>query len=99
MHRVVVTDALDGYGAFTCDGGPDDECHQYPSCDCERWPCEHPSERQAACWITPWLNGDALASSYWDDDGYRSVYDEWHSGVITPVWDGEGVTWKYEDET
>jgi len=102
IHRVTLTDdSTFGHGTFTCEGGPDDACHQYPSCECEVWgegenggPHEHPDERQAECWLTPWLNGYVLSDTYSDDEGHSDLW-EWRSGVIRCDWQGDYLTWQY----
>lgn len=57
-------------------------------------PHEHPDERQAECWLTPWLNGSDLDDTYSDDKGRTALW-EWHSGEIRCEWQGDFLTWQY----
>lgn len=81
-------------GRFVCDGDETSRCHQYPnSCGCEFWPCGHPYESHAECWVVPWVDASYLADSHIDPDRL-----EFPDGAAWWRFEDEYVIWGYIDE-
>ena len=92
-HRLVDVDPdRDTSGRFVCDGDQTSDCHQYPSCECELWPCGHDNEPHEECWVEPWINASDLSDTSVDGDPPT------RNGLVK--WSGEGdyVTWEYLPE-
>lgn len=95
-------------GEAVCLGGPYSACHVYPDCDCESWSIdeeigrhEHPAQSNAECWVLGWLNATDLEDSATDDAVYRRLAmesDIFPDGPISYEWEGDYVTWSYDDE-
>ena len=92
---MTATHRLTESGTFTCDGGPESECHQYPSCDCDYWDLdgshEHPIEGHEECWMLPWVN----ATSPTDTSANELPLDECTPGIVSLDWDGDFVLWSH----
>lgn len=87
-------------GRFVCPGDVGSRCHQYPSCDCELWPCGHPYEAQDDCWIKPWIEATDLCDSYAGTRHEDLLRDEdFPDGDVTWSWEGDYCTFAYADET
>ncbi|MEV0357157.1 hypothetical protein AB0H71_13955 [Nocardia sp. NPDC050697] len=87
LHWVAITGTEDNPRIeFTCRGGRDAKCHQYPDCKCETWDAEHehPFVPHDECWMQDWFDNegiDPMAEFLYDIEwpGYRVGF----SGPIT----------------
>ncbi|MBF6254441.1 hypothetical protein IU414_06435 [Nocardia farcinica] len=65
LHTVAITGTEDAPKIkFTCHGGRDAECHQYPDCECETWEPghEHPFAPHEECWMQSWFDNAAAGA-------------------------------------
>ena len=83
------------YGRFICDADPNAECHQYPACEHERWPCDCPIVRHDTCWQLPWMNDAVTMEELYDGPPDVPVHD----GPVATIWDSgcDGLVWRYAD--
>jgi hypothetical protein len=89
-HRV---QWVDGAPLFFCDGDKRADCHQYPECDDEFWPCGHPFVAHESCWKVNFVQ--EAPDELWFDGG--ELIDEIPKvdGEIEFDWDGDQLLWCY----
>lgn len=114
-HTVAVTAVyIDGVEMepdvhFTCTAAPEDDCRNYPACDCESWNDDHATEygpghekiQRDECWIKPWF--DHGQHSYdgedLDDTGdYLIPAGMTRTGPVNCDFQGEYILWTFTEQ-
>ncbi|MFF8327856.1 hypothetical protein ACH49M_21395 [Rhodococcus qingshengii] len=98
LHTVTITgDEEHPRIEFTCNGGTESACHNYPACDCETWDDDHhhPKVTHIACWMQPWFDNDCISpmseQGILDDCEYKVGM----SGPITTTFCHDYVEWEF----
>lgn len=86
---------------FTCHGGTESACHQFPDCGCESWipgDHEHPFTAHERCWIQDWFdNGctDPMDSTNGDETLTEAGYRSGMSGPIETYFCQDYIEWEF----
>ena len=98
LHTVIITGDEDSPRIeFTCHGGTESDCHNYPACDCEGWDDDHhhPKVTHELCWMQHWFDNDCISpmaeQGALDDCEYRVGM----SGPIGTEFCRDFVEWEF----
>ena len=99
LHTVTITgDEEHPRIEFTCHGGIESACHNYPGCDCESWErVGHPHSivPHDECWMQGWFDNDCISpmgeQSSLDDCEYKVGM----SGPINTEFCHDYVEWEF----
>lgn len=102
LHTVAITgDEEHPRIEFTCHGGAESACHNYPACDCESWDDDHhhPKVTHLECWMQGWFDNDCISPMA--EDVVMPTVDNDHgytvgmSGPITTIFCHDFVEWEF----
>lgn len=98
LHTVAITgDKEHPRIEFTCNGGTESACHNYPGCDCESWDDDHhhPKVTHELCWMQHWFDNDCISPMAEQGALDDCEYKVGMSGPITTEFCHDFVEWEF----
>lgn len=98
LHTVTITgDEEHPRIEFTCNGGTESDCHNYPACDCEGWDDDHhhPKVTHLECWMQPWFDNDCISPMAEEGIFADCEYKVGMSGPIATEFCHDYVEWEF----
>ena len=98
LHTVTITgDEEHPRIEFTCNGGTESDCHNYPGCDCESWDDDHhhPKVTHLTCWMQSWFDNDCISPMAEKNALEECGYHVGMGGQVTATYLRDFIEWEF----